>query len=111
MDTSITRRAPEELAALLQRELTASVFFREVMDEAFSAEDLTKEGRRFADRYYEKHYLSDYARVMKNVYLISDTEENYQKVKAVMDSRYREGEEAQAFPQPRRLSFRKKKQR
>jgi hypothetical protein len=74
----------EELDALKSRKLTPGAWFINACDEKFTDEDLSDEGNKFAEYYYQSEpslYLNDYENVLGNdvesLYFVQDTWESF----------------------------------
>ena len=69
-------------------------FLMEQCDEKFTDEDLSEEGNRFAESYYESRYFEDYeacvARGLESQYHVEDSPENRAKVEGLLDQRFAE---------------------
>jgi len=88
---------PNELAKLRSRTCTPGQFFLASCDGKFTDEDLSDIGNAFAESYFDfKHgeYLKDYERLLGNdvptLYHVSDTWENFDRLKPVIDQRFAE---------------------
>lgn len=92
---------PEGLAALRNREITPGAFVIQHCDEKFTDDDLDPTGNAFAVAYYEREtggYLADYEAIFmgrrlfrrghSSLYHVSDTWKNFDRLKAVLDSRF-----------------------
>jgi hypothetical protein len=88
---------PESIEKLRSRSVTPGQFFLEVCDGKFTDEDLSDEGNAFAQAYFEFEkgsYVSDYQRVLvgdlPSQYHVSDTWENFDRLRSVLDKRLEE---------------------
>jgi hypothetical protein len=86
---------PEELERLKRRELTPGSFFLVACDGKFTNEDLSEEGNRFAQEYFDLSnggYLSDYERILmgdlSSAYHVTDTWESFDLIRPVLDDRF-----------------------
>jgi hypothetical protein len=83
------------LEAVQNRTMTGIEFFFKECDESFGDEDLSEEGNRFAEHYYESNlYNSDYSeslgQLADNLYDVEDTWENYDLIANIIDERFRQ---------------------
>jgi hypothetical protein len=88
---------PGQLERLRSRSVTPGAFFLEVSGGKFLDEDLNDEGNAFARAYFDfEHgqYLADYDATLgaglAEIYYVSDTWENFERLKRVLDRRFRE---------------------
>jgi hypothetical protein len=88
---------PEQIQRLKTRAVTPGAFFLEVSDGKFLDEDLSEEGNAFVRDYFDfEHgqYLADYDATvgagLAEIYYVSDTWENFDRMKRVLDRRYQE---------------------
>lgn len=100
----------DEIAAIKEGKSDCRQFFLEMFDGVFTSEELNSKGKAFANAYYSSdktkfakqygYYLIDYQNFVDNLFgennfdnayfYVEYSEENYQKIKAVIDSRYSE---------------------
>lgn len=92
---------PEDIPKLRERSKTPAVFFLESCDGKFTDEDLNEEGNRFAGEYFDFEkgkYLADYEAALgqpgRDLYYVSDTWENFDRLKPVLDRRYADWKKA-----------------
>ena len=83
------------LEAVRNRTMTGTEFLFKECDEKFGDEDLSEEGNRFAEHYYESNlYNSDYSeslgQLADNLYDVEDTWENYDLIAKMIDERFRQ---------------------
>ena len=98
LEGAVHHEGPREEAALGGRaraRMTGREFLMGECDEKFWTIDLNDEGNRFARDYYETNrYYDDYgdtlASGLPTLYHVEDTWENFDKLAAVLDWRYRE---------------------
>lgn len=86
---------PEELENLKNRKVTPGAWFIQSCDEKFTDEDLSDEGNKFAEFYYDfdnGNYLADYETALtqglESTYEVSDTWESYDKLSPIIKSRF-----------------------
>ncbi len=93
------RDVPEGLQRLRRREITPGGFFLKYCDGKFADEDLNEEGNEFTEFYYsmakeDPLFLVDYSRTLvaglKSEYHVPDTWENFDKLKPVIDRRFKQ---------------------
>lgn len=85
----------EALEQVRRRQMTGPVFLIEQCDEALTNEDLNDVGNAFATAYYELNqfnadYESALGKDVPTLYHIADTWENYDRIAAVIDRRFKE---------------------
>lgn len=89
------------LESVRKREMTGREFLFRECDEKFWSSDLNEAGNLFASYYYgepgdkkRSRYITDYERILAkglpSTYHVQDTWENYDKISAVIDQRYRD---------------------
>ncbi len=81
----------EDTEKVISGKLSATEFFFKYCDGKLTDEDFTDEGNAFASIYYgdNGHYLSDYANLFGDLmFLAPESEHDYSKFKATLDSRY-----------------------
>jgi len=85
------------LEKVKNREMTGLEFLIKECDSKFWDEDLNDEGNKFAKYYYADQqygdYIIDYEKTFSkydNLYQVEDTWSNYDKIKSVIDKRFRE---------------------
>jgi hypothetical protein len=92
---------PEDIPKLRDRSVTPGAFFLSACDGKFTDEDLSDEGNAFATAYFDFEsgsYLADYESTLgqdlpegrDSLYHISDSWENFDKLKVVLDQRLAE---------------------
>jgi hypothetical protein len=88
---------PGELEALTSRDVTPGAFFMSMCDGKFTDEDLNDEGNAFARDYFvfdTGKYLQDYEKTvgsnLASLYHVADTWETFDRLKPVLDERFRE---------------------
>lgn len=88
----------EAIAKVKDRKITGRDFLINKCDSKFFEEDVSEKGMAFTEYYYgvgsESHqYLLDYAEMFikepMNFYEVVDSWENYEKIRSVIDERYR----------------------
>ena len=88
----------ELLQKVLNRQITGRDFLIEACDEKFWEEDLNEEGNEFTKYYFDSddgdlNYVNDYSQILgddlESLYEVEDSWENYDKLKPILDSRYR----------------------
>lgn len=92
-----TEESGELIQQLQRRALTPAQFFLEACDGKFTDDDLNDEGNAFAAAYFDfEHgeYLQDYEEALAadvaTLYHVPDTWESYDRLKAVLDRRFKE---------------------
>lgn len=87
---------PGELEQLRKREVTPGKYLM-ILDGKFTDEELNDEGNAFASSYFDFEkglYLADYESIfgdeLPTLYHVPDTWENFDRLKPVVDKRYRE---------------------
>lgn len=89
----------EYIDLVRKRERTGRDFLIDICDEKFGADDLNKKGLEFTRSYYSdendmKEYIIDYLKVLaadlESVYHVDNSWDNYNKIRKVIDSRYKE---------------------
>ena len=95
--------ASDLLAAVRERRMTGRELFLDACDYKFLDGDLNEEGNRFASWYYaDSGYLADYertlARGLKSFYHVEDNWENYDRIAAVIDERFKNLDSLKAKP-------------
>lgn len=82
----------EGVEKVRQRKMTGRDFLMEFSDGKFVSDDLTAEGRRFAESYYKKDYFNDYFGTvgdgLPTGYEVEDSWENYDRVAEVIGRRW-----------------------
>ena len=85
------------LPKLRSRSVTPGKFFLKACDGKFTDKDLNAEGNAFAQAYFEFKeglYLADYSETLgdgvTNLYQVADTWENFDRLKPVLDQRFKE---------------------
>jgi hypothetical protein len=91
----------DALAAVRNPQMTGCEFLLSQCDEQFWEEDLNDDGNAFAQDYYATdRYFADYESTLgeglPTLYHVEDTWENFEKIAAVLDQRYREWKSRQA---------------
>lgn len=88
---------PGDIPKLENRAVTPAMFFLEACNGKFTDEDLNEEGNRFATDYFDfekGQYLADYESVLgepgRDLYYVSDTWGNFDRLSPVLDRRYAE---------------------
>jgi hypothetical protein len=88
---------PDHLQRLQSRSVTPGAFFLEVCSGKLLDEDFSDEGNAFARAYFDfEHgqYLADYDATLgaglAEIYYVGDTWENFDRLKSILDRRYRE---------------------
>jgi hypothetical protein len=88
---------PEDIPKLASRVVTPAVFFLEACDGKFTDEDLNEEGNRFTADYFDfekGQYLSDYEEVLgedgRDLYYVTDSWQNFERLKPILDRRFSE---------------------
>jgi hypothetical protein len=88
---------PEGIPKLRNRTVTPGAFFLAACDGKFTDEDLNETGNAFAAFYFDLDkgkYLADYEGTLgsglANLYYVKDTWQNFDKLKPVLDQRFRE---------------------
>lgn len=91
---------PVDFSAILafkERKITGAEFYEKFLDGVLTDKELSGEGNAFAQHYFDFDtgcYLQDYseilARNLPSLYHVTDTWENYQKIKQRIDKRYNE---------------------
>jgi hypothetical protein len=88
---------PNEIPKLVSRSVTPGAFFLQWCDGKFTDEDLSDEGNRFAQAYFDFQngkYLADYELTLGgglvDLYHVMDTWENFERLKPVLDQRFAE---------------------
>ena len=86
-----------ELQEFKNRKITGSQFVKLCCDYKLTSDDLNEEGNLFAKDYYATDkYFDDYANVSddsnKTIFHEADNWENYQKIKNILDKRYKKWE-------------------
>lgn len=89
--------SPESLEQLRNRSVTPNNFFFHWCDGKFTDEDLNELGNQFAQSYFDfekGHYLKDYESILgrdvPDLYFVADTWDNFDRLKQVLDRRYKE---------------------
>ncbi|QDP85235.1 hypothetical protein FNJ88_06560 [Chryseobacterium sp. SNU WT5] len=87
----------ESLEKVKNRKITGRDFLIKECDSKFWDEDLNEEGNKFAKYYYANQeygdYILDYEKAFNNynnLYQVDDTWSNYDKIKPIIDKRYKE---------------------
>ncbi len=87
---------PDELERLRNRQITPGRYLM-LLDGKFTDEELDEEGNAFASNYFDLekgHYLGDYEATLADglptAYHVADTWDNFDRLKPVVDKRYRE---------------------
>ena len=87
----------ERMHQLESRAVTPGAFYLETCGGKFLDEDLNEEGNAFARAYFDfadGQYLADYDATLGSdlgdIYRVADTWENFDRLKGILDSRYRE---------------------
>jgi len=84
--------AEKELALVKKRKMTGARFLIEVCDEKLLDEDLSPEGNRFAQTYFQKKYLDDYGDLfgddVESLYELNDSWKNYDRLRPILDRRW-----------------------
>jgi hypothetical protein len=85
---------PKELERLKRREVAPGRFFLMACDGKFTNENLSDEGNRFAQDYFDSSngkYLSDYERILADnlpsLYHVPDTWQSFDLIRPVLDDR------------------------
>jgi hypothetical protein len=86
------------ISLVKSRQMTGAAFCERVCDGALASDMLTEEGNAFARYYYRSGntmpYIVDYAKVLgsglPSLYHVQDTWENYDRIRPVLDARYRD---------------------
>jgi len=88
---------PNDMSKLQKRLVTPGAFFYAACDGKFTDEDLSKEGNRYVGDYFEfdkGQYIKDYETVLgadvPDLYQIEDTWANFDRLKPLLDQRFRE---------------------
>jgi hypothetical protein len=84
-----------EIHGLKSRTITPGSFLIKYCDEKFFSDELNDEGNAFAKSYYSSNlYLDDYGRTLgdglPSLYAVSDSWQAFDKLRPVIDKRYRE---------------------
>lgn len=94
--TLLSEDFPDELQKLIEHKVTPGAWLLSACDGKFTDEELSDEGNKFAEFYYELktgNYIKDYERVLggsgKTLYHVPDTWESYDKLAPVIASRYK----------------------
>lgn len=86
-----------EARAVRSDEISGSQFLLKCMDGVITPDDLSQEGREFADAYYAKHYSTDLAASLppkaKTAYEVQESLEIANRVADLLDVRFREWRE------------------
>lgn len=105
-----TNEFPDNLAILRRREMTPGQWFLSACDGKFVDEDLSDEGNRFAEFYYDYDqrpslYLADYEKAFprrqgffgtsKSLDCMPDTWETFAEISPLIDARYADWSRAQ----------------
>ena len=90
-----TTGSPDEIQQLRSRAITPGKFFLEACDGKFTDEDLNQEGNAFVQAYFDfdkGNYLKDYdailGRNLASLYHVSDTWQNFDLLKPLLDRRF-----------------------
>ncbi len=96
-----------EIADLKARKMTPGAFVMNVIDEKFTDQDANEEGNAFTLAYFQSksgEYLTDYEEVLANglpsLYNVSDTWENFDTLRPLIDRRYAEWKSGPKPPSP-----------
>ena len=88
---------PDDILKLRIRSITPGKFFLQACDGKFTSEDLNEQGNAFTLIYFDfktGDYLKDYenllAQSLPSLYHVSDTWENYERLKPTLDRRFAE---------------------
>ncbi len=86
---------PEELENLKERKLTPGAWFIQAVDEKFTDEDLSEEGNKFTEFYYDfdnGNYLGDYessvGQGLESTYEVPNTWDAYDQLSPVIQKRF-----------------------
>jgi hypothetical protein len=84
----------DSIALVRSRKMTGREFLFKECDEKFWEEDLNETGNAFAKSYYvSNQYITDYEHVLgenvETLYHVQDTWENFDRIKAVIDIKYK----------------------
>ncbi len=82
----------EAIAAVCSGQISGRDFLMHHCDGKFLDADLNDEGKRFADAYYDEHYVNDYSECLDSdlpsLYHVEDSAPNRAKMEAVLDRRF-----------------------
>lgn len=89
---------PDDIQRLKERSVTPGAYFIQVCDGKFTDEELNEAGNQFAQEYFDfenGRYLQDYENVLgsgdeSNLYAVADTWANFDRLKPVLDQRFKE---------------------
>ena len=88
---------PDHLPKLRSRAWTPGEFFLHACDGKFTDEDLTEDGNKFVQAYFDfekGQYIHDYESTLgqglPDLYYVKDTWENFDRLKPVLDARFQE---------------------
>lgn len=92
---SLKENAAKSLEAVRHRQMTGNEFLFKECDGKLTDEEINEEGNSFAKYYFEAEdapYLDDYdealAKELPSLYYVSDTWENFDKLKKLIDQRF-----------------------
>ncbi|MGC3945552.1 MAG: hypothetical protein QM762_13715 [Chryseolinea sp.] len=86
------------IEALRLRQVSPTTFYREHLDGVFTSEGLKMDAIKFTETYFDFEkgkYIADYLEILdpdnklSSLFYVADTWENYDKLKNVIDNRYR----------------------
>jgi hypothetical protein len=87
----------KEITDLKLRQISPVTFYHDCLDGVFTSDGLTKEGIEFTKSYFDFEtgkFMEDYLKVfdanneLSSVFHVTDTWDNYDKIKQAIDSRY-----------------------
>ena len=95
-------KTKEEIQLVKERKKTGANFYNDQLDGVLLDDDISEVGNEFSYFYYELEngdYLNDYTEILgensETLYHIEDTWENYDKLKPVIDNRFRKWQNRQ----------------
>ncbi len=84
----------DAVAAVCDGTLSGRAFLMQQCDEKFTDENLSVEGNRFAESYYDSRYLDDYdaslGADLESLYHVQDHPKNHTKIELLLDKRFGE---------------------
>jgi hypothetical protein len=94
-----TEDSKEDLERLLRGELSATEYLFTWCDGKFTDEDLNAEGNAFMRHYYKGSYDADFERTFGPMYVLPESEHDFDKFSDMVETRYRAFVNSPAAPQ------------